>query len=276
MLVAIDIGGTKTEIGFYKTKELNSLVDTIVFPTSQDYDVGLQSIIDSINKYSGDISSIGISLAGIVGDQGNILQVSNIPNYKDKPLKFDLEKAFNTLVTIVQDSKCSARAEWFYGDIQKYSRIVHLIMGTGLGGSFIQNINDQPQISPIEPCGLIIDINGRSHSFNKTKGLLEAYVGGGNVGDHYNIDLSKTSSSDKIWNEITDYLVIGLNNINCLLKPDIIIIGGTMGQKRQEELTPVIEKFNSYNEFVEPCKVEFTKVQGNSSLVGALRDIKNG
>jgi predicted NBD/HSP70 family sugar kinase len=108
------------------------------------------------------------------------------------------------------------------------------------------------------------------HKFNKAKGLLEAYVGGGSIGDFYKVDLSTVVDSDKLWEEVTDYLAVGINNISCLLKPQLVVIGGGIGLKRKVALDSVIEKVKKYNEFVESPEVKFTDVQGNSSLIGAL------
>lgn len=273
MFVAIDIGGTKTDIGFYETKNLNSLEATSSLKTSQSFKKTEREIFIEISQKIGKnkIEGIGVSFAGIVDKNGQITQASNIPNFKSKPLKQNLEKEFNTTTFIIQDSPCSAIAELVYGKINEFSRVVHLIIGTGLGGSFLEINKDKTIISPIEPCGLIVDVkNGRTHKFNKTTGLLEAYVGGGNIEDFYKSNLADVKDNDPIWNEITDYLAVGINNLNCILKPEVVVIGGGIGLKRKKALQDVVKKVQRFSEFVEPPKIEFTQVEGNSSLVGAL------
>ena len=275
MYIAVDIGGTKTEIGFFKSKDLHSLVHTSLFPTSQKYEETKNNMVSEIKKNVKDltkIKSVIISFPGVLSKDGEgVLQPSNIPDYTGKPLQNELKKTLASNVFVVQDSTCSGVAELIYGQVKDYSRIAHLIMGTGLGGTFIEVNGNKTMVSPIEPGGIIVNTeNGRAHKFNKTKGIWEAYVGGGNVEDFYEINLADLKDDDKLWDEVTDYLAVGINNIACVLKPEIVVIGGGIGLKRRKALGSVIEKVKAYKEFVEPPVVKFTDVEGNSSLIGAL------
>jgi predicted NBD/HSP70 family sugar kinase len=271
MYVAVDIGGTKTEIGFFLDKNPESLQDSCIIPTAQKYSEARDVLISTIrSKLQGaQVTKMGVAFPGIVN--GEILQASNIPDYKGRPLKAELESEFDTTVTLVQDSPCSAIAELLYGQLGGYSRIVHLILGTGLGGAFLQLDGKKVVVEYFEPGGMIVDVkNGRPHPMNTTKGLLEAYVGGGSVEGFYHTSLADVPDGDPIWEEICEYLAAGINNINCLLKPEIVIIGGGIGKKRKVALQSVTEKVQQFNEFETPPKVEFTQVKGNSSLIGAL------
>lgn len=272
MYIAIDIGGTKTDVGFYKTRDLLSHKATITFSTNQNFLAAQNQIFTEIKKNcDNEVEGIGVSFPGIVDKNGQILQASNIPDFKSKPLKDNLEKEFGCNAYIIQDSSCAAIAELLYGKINSDSRVVHLILGTGLGGTLLDIQKGKTIVSPIEPCGMIVEVQkGRSHTFNKTTGLLEAYVGGGNVEDFYVVDLANIPDGHQIWNEVTNYLAVGINNLNCILKPDLVVIGGGIGFKRKGALQEVVEKVKLFNEFVEPPKVEFTQVDGNASLIGAL------
>ena len=130
---------------------------------------------------------------------------------------------------------------------------------------------DAVEVSPFEPCGMIVDVKeGRAHKFNTTKGLLEAYVAGGTMESYYKKDLATVGDDDPMWHEVSHYLAVGINNIACILKPEIVVIGGGIGQKRKKALAGVAAEVAGYTEFVEPPKVVFTEVDGNSSLIGAL------
>lgn len=271
MFVVIDIGGTKTDIAVFKSRDISSKIKEEQFPTFQSYTEEVSKIKDVISEFDIQaITSINISLAGIVGYDNTIEQVSNLPDYQGKPLAQDLNAIFNVNVRIVQDSTCSALCEYLYGDIKKHKKIVHLILGTGLGGTFLDNRNSLT-ISPIEPGGMIIDkTDAREHEFTELKGILEAYVGGRNIGYHYDTDLSQLPDDHEIWEEVANYLTIGINNIACILKPEIVVIGGGLAIKRQKALSSVQEKINAYHTFVTPPIVEFSQISGNSSLLGAL------
>lgn len=272
MYIAIDIGGTKTEIAFFDGKDLSSLKRSKSIPTSQDYATGRNAIFDTVQELLGDssVQSIHVSFPGLLRGT-EILQSSNIPDYFDRPLKQQLEERFHVPVSILQDSICSAIAELVYGDIGRYKRVAYLIMGTGIGGAFVRQTESGTTVSPLETGGMVVNLrDGRSHDLTQTAGILEAYVGGGNVEQFYRKKLSEVADDDVIWSEITDFLAAGINNINVLLMPDVVVVGGGIGLKRQAALKQVIDKVKPYKEFVVPPKIEFTKIDGNSSLIGAL------
>lgn len=271
MFIAIDIGGTTTDIGFFKNKSIDSILNSSSFPTYQDFQQEVAALIKEIKQYAQDIEGIGISFAGVVDTYGEITHAVNLPLYIRQPLRRLLEEEFHTTVNIVIDATCSALAEWEYGNIQQYSKVVHLILGTGLGGTYIDHIHDQLVFSSIEPGGFIIEKNnGRAHKFIGTPGTLEAYVGGGNVEDFYQLNLTTLTDDDKLWEEYTEYLALGINNLNCILKPECIVIGGGIGSKRKKALENVVQKVQKYSDFVSPCTIAFTEIENNSSLIGAL------
>lgn len=273
MYIAIDIGGTKTDIGFFGSSDLASRMHLSNFNSLPTYQQQKEKILSEIHKIlpkKTPIKGVGLAIPGIVTNN-EIEQISNLPDYKDKPFFTDLVDALGTTeIKMIQDSPCAALAEYQYGNIRSFSKIVHLIMGTGLGGTLIEK-REKLVLMPFEPCGLIVDVHTpRAHEHCTTLGLLEAYVGGGTVEHFYEKPLATIKDDDSVWEEITDYLAVGINNINCLYKPDIVIIGGGIGEKRKSALRSVISKTSKYDEFVKPCKVEFTSLKGNASLAGAL------
>jgi predicted NBD/HSP70 family sugar kinase len=272
MYLALDIGGTKTEAALFRGKDVASLAKSKKITTPQDYEEGRRAIFHMVDELlvGESIRAIHVSFPGVIrGTQ--ILQSSNIPDYYDRPLKADLEQRYKVPVSIMQDSVCSAIAEFVYGDLDSYRKIVYLIMGTGIGGAFIQRSSEGVTMSPLEPGGMVVDFTGaRSHPFTQTSGLLEAYVGGGMVETTHKLRLADVPDDDHLWAEIIEYLAAGINNLNCILMPDVVVIGGGIGLKRQVALKPVSDKIQVYKEFVLPPKVEFTKVNGNTSLLGAL------
>lgn len=270
MYIVIDIGGTKTEIGFFETLNPDSIKHSEKFETFQSFQQQVQKLYDIIKSQKGPFESINISFPGEVDKSGRILQAPNIPEFKNSPLKYELSSRFSLKTNVIQDSQCSALAEFNYGNIKQYKRIVHLILGTGLGGSLIEN-EAKLRIMPIEPGGQIVEaLDGRKHEFNETNGLLEAYVGGGNVEYYSKIKLSEVSDEDKLWEELTDYLAIGVNNINCLLKPEVVILGGGISLKRPFLAALLNQKIEKYNDFLAPPLIELTSIKTNSSLLGAL------
>lgn len=283
MFVVIDIGGTKTEIGIFKNQELSSRVFSMVYPTPHKYSTAKKKIVDEIKQFVKDIAkiqTISISFPGEVNFDNTILQASNLPDYKSKPLALDLEKVFNTKVTILQDATCSAISEVIYGDISKYSKVVYLILGTGVGGSLIEKrpIQTSPRqisqtsISPFEPLGMIVALeNAIPHVSTGFDGILESYIGGGNIQDYFKIDLSKLEDYDVFWNKFIDYLTIGLNNINTVLKPDAIVIDGGIGQKRRSVFKNLEKKLKNYDDYMKTTpKILFSSINGNTALIGAL------
>lgn len=139
-IIGVDIGGTKISAGLVQHgKILNSI--KIETPPNGNMEDVINSIITAVNFVTvDDVKSIGVGIPGLVNtDKGIVYDVHNIPSFVDVPLKGILEKRLNKTVFVNNDANCFTLGTKNYGNGKKYSNIIGLTLGTGLGGGIVIN-----------------------------------------------------------------------------------------------------------------------------------------
>lgn len=135
MVIAYDIGGTKIAAARVGADLTASEIGRIPTPV-RDYDAFCAAIADLAGP--GD-EPIGISIAGVVDPRDGRLTVANIPCADGKPLAADLETRLARRVRVLNDAKAFALAEAAIGLGKGHSSVFAVIIGTGIGGAFVQN-----------------------------------------------------------------------------------------------------------------------------------------
>jgi glucokinase len=137
-IIGVDLGGTKVKAGLVsndklvKTESLN-----ITSLGTQDHVIKeIESVIDKLIDKS--VKAIGIGVPAIVDvEKGIVYEVNNIPSWKKVPLKQILQKKYKIPVFVHNDAKCFALGEKYFGKGKKYSNVVGLILGTGVGAGIV-------------------------------------------------------------------------------------------------------------------------------------------
>ena len=139
MLCGIDIGGTKCAI---ITGEISGTRLTnkkrIEFPT-ESVEKTLDRIFTEL-KLLAPFDSIGISCGGPLDEKlGIIMSPPNLPGWDNIKIVDMLKERFSVPVLLRNDANACALAEWRFGFDKKYSNMVFLTFGTGLGAGIIIN-----------------------------------------------------------------------------------------------------------------------------------------
>ncbi|RJP29048.1 MAG: ROK family protein [Candidatus Omnitrophota bacterium] len=248
-IIAFDVGGTNLKSALLDSA--NNIIDSSSTSTSdfKSKDSLIHAIVNqasgikSRNKLNNQrILGVGVGLPGPVDfKNGVVYSLTNIPGWRDVPLKKLLRKKLGLDVFVDNDAKLMAMAEFHAGAAKGANTAVCITLGTGVGG------------------GLIID--GRLHrGFNNAAGelghmplneagakcncgsyaCLETYIGNKVImgkaknafGRQVSLEeLSRMSKADngiakKIWRDSGRQLGIVLSGIVNLLNPDCIVIGG--------------------------------------------------
>ena len=238
-IVAIDIGGTKTNIGFfYKTK----LENTINFPTNKFGPNNIQIIKEILLKSKKKISIIGLSLTGLINNGlWNPINKETLGNFKDYPIVKKLNSFFDVPVYALGDTQAAALGELHFGGGKKLFNFFYITISTGIGGSLIQDKNlFNHKISDVGAIGHnVIKFNGMSCGCGK-RGCLEVYASG-NALIRQNRIKSCTNTKDlltkfknnaqtkKIVEKAVDMIVESINNANLILRINNFIVGGSVG-----------------------------------------------
>lgn len=250
-VVGLDIGGTNIKAGL-----INSLGRVILranFPTKsflRNKNKLIEAILLSYRHIMGDhhltrkdILGFGIGLPGLVDMKTGIVRtLTNIPHFKNIPLKRVLEKQLRKPVVIDNDVNVMALGEWKFGAGRGCANMFCLTLGTGVGGGMI--INNELYRGQGFTAGEFghIPLNEKGPRCNcGGYGCLEQYVGNRpllrkarKVFKDKEMTLENISQlaiqgdcrALKFWQEVALHLGNGLVGIINLLNPGRIVIGG--------------------------------------------------
>ena len=276
-IVTVDIGGTKTNIGYFENGKLMQVSN---FPTKKYGPENIHKISEILINSNKNISAICLSLTGLINSRGlwNPINKKTLGNFKNYPVIKILNKIFHVPVYALGDTQAAALGEMYYGNGKNLKSFFYLTISTGIGGSIIHNKNlfDQ-KISDIGSIGhSIIKYKGRVCGCGK-KGCLEAYASGNALIKKNKIkkcrntkDLltkfKNNSQTKKIVNEAASMIVQSILNVNLLIRMNYFLIGGSVG------LNPyfykiIVEKLKKTQS---PVKIKKAKLQSKAELYGCF------
>ena len=85
----------------------------------------------------GPAGSVGIAMPGLIGADGALLRVVNLPWLEGRPLRADLARALGRPVAIANDANCFALSEAIDGAAAGAEVVFGATLGTGVGGGIV-------------------------------------------------------------------------------------------------------------------------------------------
>jgi predicted NBD/HSP70 family sugar kinase len=271
MYIAVDIGGTKTQVAGFTAIDPKSQTKLHEYPTPRQYDQALKQLVHHIQLLSPkNLSGIGISLAAHIDTSHTVTSRSNLPDYRGHQLLEDLkQQGFHApQMRLVNDALAAAHAQIAYTHLSPPS-LLHLVIGTGVGGAYLVKQSGNYLGIPLEPGWMIVHPGGLPHTLSQLKGVLEAYVGGAQLSAQLSRPLNDVTDADRIWDQVTNYFGMSLYNLTVLLKPHTITLSGGLIENRPflaPGLTTYLEQFK---EQIDVPTISLSTVK-NPSLLGAL------
>lgn len=141
--LGIDVGGTKVLGGVVDAS--GSIVKTARRDTPREGGVALTKTIadvalDLMQQHQ--VVGVGVSAAGFISsDRKTMLATPNIAGWNGVNLTEQLEKLIGTRVVLENDANSAAWGEVKFGAGSKYSSVIMLTVGTGLGGGLVVDHN---------------------------------------------------------------------------------------------------------------------------------------
>lgn len=248
----IDLGGTKIEGVVLNDVDGEVLARTRI-PTegNQGYHHVLRQIDRLVSmlmmKTGLSPQKIGVGTPGSIYPPTGLLKNSNSQHLNGKPFQTDLQNLMGVEITTANDANCFALAETHVGliqhEIQAAKIVFGVIMGTGVGGGLVINgeiINGANGIGG-EWGHNFLDKSGGKCYCGKI-GCVETVISGPALEKYYQSlcgkskslqQISSSVTSDKYAKQTIDRLIqffgIGLSNIINMIDPDVIILGGGVG-----------------------------------------------
>tara|TARA_Y100001970_G_scaffold294373_1_gene452177 strand:- start:84354 stop:85247 length:894 start_codon:yes stop_codon:yes gene_type:complete len=254
MRIGIDIGGSK--IAAIAINSDGILLSKTQIPVSQNYSELLSSIFSILESLETNLNmktaSLGISVAGHLSLNGNILSAANLPWIVGKDLRSDLRQAFpNCKISIANDAKCFAISESYDGAGANSKLVFGATLGTGVGGGIVFDGNVLDGVHGIcsewghIPMPWRKDDDGDSRLCACGKcNCIESWINGKSLSTDYQelsgnyLDAKMITKKEiegdplasKALKLYSDRLARALAMIVNILDPDIIVLGGGLSE----------------------------------------------
>lgn len=223
MIIAVDTGGTKTLVARFSERGALEAEEKISTPkTTDEYIKALSALI---NKLSGDVTpkiiSIGLPDVDKYNYASSYVEIfSNLPWKKFDVVK-DLSVHFPTVRIIAgNDANVGGVGEVRSMHIQP-KKALYIAIGTGIGTGVISKGEIDPSFIAAEGGLIQLEYDGLIQ-------VWEKFASGKAVYDTY----GKTGAeihSKRTWYQIADRISRGLIVLLPVIRPNVIIIGGSMG-----------------------------------------------
>lgn len=277
-IIAIDLGGTKLNIGLVCEGELIRS-QRYIFDAAQSKEKILEFVVSCIDEFmEASVTAIGIGVPSIVDVEGGIVyDTVNIPAWREVTLKKDLENIFAIPVFVNNDVNCFVLGEKCYGKARPYSDVVGICLGTGMGVGLIIN----NRLHQGKNCGA-----GEIGSIPYLKGSIEDYCSGYFFQHFHSITgkelFQQASLGDRqalsIFHEFGLHLGKAISMIVLAFDPEAIILGGAVANAYPFFISTVKKALSSlpFSRMAERIIIEQSDNQNIALLGAAALCLQNG
>lgn len=245
-----------------------------------------------------ELSSLAVGVPGPIDFQtGKVVIAPNVPFWEDLPLETMIKEVFPVPVALDNDVNMAALGEYWKGVAQNCPTFFFLALGTGVGGGVFvngrlhrgqrcsageigymvlqpfQRDRRQGDLGWLESVasGLSLDQDGRKLAGHNSASLLNELVESPElVSSRHVFEAAERGDRQcqKILAEAFEYLGIAIFNVVALLDPDLIVIGGGIGEQGERILAPLEERASGYGLPVPPLRL--SELKAEAQLYGAI------
>jgi len=268
MYLLFDIGATSTRIAVSTDKK--RFEKPKVYPTPQDYNLGVQEFVSSAIKLTGGKKSFS-AVGGIPGEldskKEKVITSPHMPGWLNKPIKRDLEKALKTKVQFENDAAMVGLGEVYYGSGSKKGVAAYITVSSGVGGKRFINGSLDATGASFEPGKQVIITIDKSEP---REYFLEDLISGSSIFKRFG-KIPSDINDKNFWDHQAKLLAIGLHNVWVLWRPERIVLGGGIILTTKLQISKVENYFKQLAErkLVLP-KIRKAKLGNFGGLWGAL------
>lgn len=299
--LVFDIGGTFIKYALMDDNAVILEKDKVPTPSYEKYGKeDFYRVLDSIaEKYRHQISGIAISMPGMLDSKTGYCVTGGYLTYVcATPVAEELTERLGVPVTIENDGKCAALAEYWKGSLKGYTNAAVVVLGTGIAGGIILNgqLYRGNRFSAGEYSYICVEqdqayeTNSYWGMTNGASGLSQTvakYVGEEALCyDGIRIFKEANEGNEQVLKglkEFTDHLAVQIYNLNILLDLDIIAVGGGISQQPllfeylESSLKDFLKKvpLRSISPYIPEPRITNCKFYNDANLIGALYHFMN-
>jgi len=253
MRIGVDIGGTKIEVAVLDSNGSIRLRRRGSTPIG-DYAatiVAVKALVESVEAEIGSRASVGIAIPGALSPATGLVKNANSNCLNHRAFDRDLMAALDRPLRFANDANCFALSEATDGAAAGASVVFGVILGTGVGGGIVVNggllvgpnaIAGEWGHSPLPwPRG---DERPGPPCYCGKRGCIESFLSGPGLSrDHHTMTGESAepgaiaaraaqgeTAAQGTFERYIDRLARSLATVINLLDPEIIVLGGGVGQ----------------------------------------------
>lgn len=246
MKLVIDIGGSSVKYSLCENGKLSE-IRQVSSPKEWNGMVTIfEKIIVEYADFFTKITSVNISVPGIPNlNTGRIDGASSLHYLHEVAFIENMSTIFNKQIYFENDANCASLAELHYGAGKKHKDMLFLVIGTGIGGTVIYDREIKKGAHDFAGEFGMMLVDGRNewavlgsavHMARNVSKEIGYIVTGKEV---FELAKSENEVAKKAVNDLYFYIALGIYNIQYILDPEVIIIGG--GISKNTELIPQVQ-----------------------------------
>jgi glucokinase len=306
----VDIGGTKCSAALID--EQGTLVDRIrshehTGSSEAELVTLVAGIVRELLQRNGvqesDLPAIGIAFAGHIRYRdGVVITTSNLPGFRDYPLRDAFQKHFSVPVLLDNDANAQAWGEHCFGAGRGYEDMIFLTISTGIGAGIILNgtlyrgitgtagefghtivAPDSELVCTCGNHGCLMAVasglalphllakkmkEGRESRITRLPSYDPQKINGEILKEGLDMD---DDVAREIILECGYYLGIGIYNIFQTFNPPLIVLGGGLTRWGDPYLDKIRSTFRELarNMIYDPVKITRSEILGDAGVIGA-------
>lgn len=269
MRIGVDLGGTNVRVGLVSEGRILRQVSEPCKADRPEMEV-VEHIASLIREVMvPEVEQIGIGVPSVVDvERGIVYNVVGIPSWREVYLKDMLEQRFGIPVHVHNDCNCFAMGAYRFGDVSRFSNVVCIALGTGVGAGII--IDGKLYCGHNTGAGEIgsIPYLDRDYEYYCSSRF---FVGRGTTGrEAFEAAVRGDAGALALWREFGEYVGDLVMLAMYAYDPEAIVFGGSIAQAFglfKESMYERIRRF-PYEKTVERIHISCCTVD-NVGLLGA-------
>jgi glucokinase len=236
MFAGVDIGGSKTLVAALNDNGV--IAEKFRFKTPADYSLFLKELKQAVSTLkTTDFKAGCVAVPGKVDRKRGIGEYFGNLSWHNVPIQADAEKIFQCPILIENDANLGALSESMLRPKDK--RLLYMTISTGIGTGFIINRTIDPELADSEGGQMVLEYHGKRvpwEDFASGRAIVERFG-----------KKAKEITDEKTWRRIAYDLSLGFFQIIAIAQPDIIVIGGGVGDYFDRFKPYLLEELKRYN-----------------------------
>lgn len=237
MYLGVDIGGTKTLLA--ALDDHGTIKEKAIFPTPKDYDHFLAELKDQSTHFAHhDFRAGAIAVRGVVDREHGRPGGDDVLPWAGRHLQADVERIFNCPLLLENDAKMAGLSEAMLLK-DEFKRVIYVTVSTGIGFSLIVDGVIDKNVADLAGQTLQLDYRGKRMAWEKFasgKAIVEMYG-----------KKAMDIKDEATWRQVSHELAKGMIHLTTLFEPEVIVIGGSVGEYFDRYAKPLKEELGKYH-----------------------------